>query len=63
MIVAVDPPDMARCPTCETGIKYVQTELIELRGYEDVVESRAEKAGGGQAIATVCPECESILSL
>jgi len=54
---------MAKCPTCGDVIDHVDTELLELRGYEDVVEQRSGDQSEGRAIATVCPSCESLLSL
>lgn len=54
---------MALCPHCESDIDYVETELIELRGYEDAVEQKSGEEGHGQAVATVCPDCDALLSL
>lgn len=54
---------MALCPHCETELAYVETELIELRGYEDVVEDVEIEEGPGQAVASVCPDCGTLLDL
>jgi ssDNA-binding Zn-finger/Zn-ribbon topoisomerase 1 len=54
---------MARCSNCETDLTYVETELIELHGYEDAVEMKSGEEGDRQAVATVCPDCDVLLSL
>ena len=54
---------MANCPNCEHALEYVETELIELRGYDDAVEMKSGEEGGGNAVATVCPDCDVLLSL
>jgi hypothetical protein len=54
---------MASCPTCEATLEYVETELIELRGYDQAVEMKSEEADHGRAVATVCPDCDALLSL
>lgn len=51
---------MARCPTCEASIDHVNAEMIDLAGTEAISDEFAE---GGQAVATVCPECEAILGI
>jgi len=53
---------MALCPHCESELTYVETELIELRGYEHVIED-VEIEGPGRAVASVCPDCETLLDL
>ena len=52
---------MAKCPSCEAEIHHVIAEKIELTGTEDIVEEAAEKEGF--AIATLCPECNAIISI
>ncbi|MFB6183055.1 MAG: hypothetical protein ABEI96_00735 [Haloarculaceae archaeon] len=54
---------MANCPTCGEPLEYVDTELIDLRGYEETVEMKSGDASEGQAVATVCPSCDALLSL
>lgn len=51
---------MARCPTCESEITHVSAEKIDLEGTQAIDEDLGE---GGQAVATVCPECDGIIGI
>lgn len=51
---------MARCPTCEASIDHVNAEMIDLSGTEAISDEVAE---GGQAVATLCPECDAIIGI
>ncbi len=50
---------MARCPGCEERIDHVIAETIDLEGTDEI----AGKYEDGQAVVTICPECDAIIGL
>ena len=50
---------MARCPSCEERIDHVIAETIDLKGTDEIAGDYED----GQAVATVCPNCEAIIGL
>ncbi|MFW6458722.1 MAG: hypothetical protein ACOCY6_04845 [Halodesulfurarchaeum sp.] len=51
---------MARCPHCQETIEHVSAEILELDP-TDAVEAESEEPS--RAVATVCPECDSIIGI
>jgi uncharacterized protein with PIN domain len=58
---------MAICPHCGERLSHVETELVELRGSQSVLDAMdvpdEDVPEHGQAVASVCPDCNALLDL
>jgi len=50
---------MARCPTCDAELDHVIAQTIDLEETDAIPGSE----GSGQAVVTVCPQCDAIIGI